>query len=123
MVSAILENEDGCHQTSSPDIKATERVFWTNLYQAFKTEDWVNSKNQLWSRDGLLPKEVDTKIRQYAFKLLAIKFLELANDMFEGEIDWVQKRRNLVAMILRDCRERKVEVEMEYMDLLLELCR
>ena len=117
MVSAISEDDDGCHQASSPG------VFWTNFYRAFRTEDWVEAKNQLWSCDGLLPKDVDGKIRQCASKLLASKFLKLAEDVFDGQIDWVQKRRNFMAMILRDCRKRKVKVDMEYMDLLLELCR
>lgn len=98
------------------------RLVWEEWEQAVRADDWADAKAHLRGSSVNIPEDVAQKLRDSAFKALAGKHVDLAKTKFQGESDAKEKRRSLVATILRECRLQNFEIDSNWMDYLLTLC-
>jgi len=109
---------------SETQVENRQKDSWAvSCGHAFKAVDWALARNFLDWWDNYLPQDVNKTIKCVAFAMLAEKHVKMAEKLFEGNDPWKEKRRNRVASILRDCRERDVVIEMALLDYLLKLCQ
>jgi ankyrin repeat protein len=114
------ENSTSLEHRSQPN--SPSRFIWSDWEQAIREEHWEDAKMHVLARSANIPSEIAEKLRDSAFKVLAGTHIDLAKTLFQGESDAIEKRRKLVATILRDCQLRDIELEVTWMKFLITLC-
>lgn len=105
-------SESGAARTRSQD--------WEEWDQAIRAEHWFEARELIFRHTNSLPADVEKELKVSAYAVLTEKFLEGARAKFTK--DERQDRRGYIANILRDCRARKISLDMQYYDDLLEVC-
>lgn len=95
---------------------------WNEWQQAARAVNWQQSKELILREPKFPSNKVGKVIRECAFGALAEKHVRLARDKFQGDAAEKELRRQYVAGIIRDCRDRGVVLDASCMDYLVDLC-
>lgn len=91
-------------------------------HHGVKAESWEAARDFVLRGKDLVPANIEEKIRLSALTALAERHIKRLKSLFGEDEDAKAKRRNCLAIILRDCREQGIETKKAHLDYLLELC-
>ena len=98
--------------------QGVQRTVWQEWDQAKRASDWSQVERSILDHKSSIPDDVEPQLRSTASSVLAEKHLGIINEQ-----TWVHGGQlEYMAVILRDCRTRKISVDMRFFDRILELC-
>jgi ankyrin repeat protein len=98
------------------------RFIWKDWEHAIQEDNWADAKTHVLAPSVDIPRDIAQTLYDSAFRVLAGSHIDLAKTMFQGESDANEKRRTLVATILRDCQLQNLKLESTWLNYLLTLC-
>lgn len=95
---------------------------WDEWQLAVRAVNWSESKELILREHKFPSNKIRNAMRECALGVLAEKHVHLAKDKFQGDSAERELRRQYVAGIIRDCRDRGIALGESCMDYLIDLC-
>ncbi|KAH7085249.1 ankyrin repeat-containing domain protein [Paraphoma chrysanthemicola] len=118
-VAELQISADSVHPSGST---GPSRFVWKDWEQAIREDNWANAKTHVLAPSDDIPPGIAQNLRDAAVRFLAGRHINRAKTMFQTDADANEKRRTLVATILRDCQLQNFELEATWVTYLLTLC-